>query len=161
MPRKRSFIQSSCCCLAILASGAAQALDLNQCDRVTVAVHGGEDMHRDLGEGRVIWRNWWSNEGTASDFMIVDCMEGRGLSFRTAEERMTDRGPFDRTDAALKIVELHQKGDRIFATFERMAKDLAKSARDIKIVTLTSETCACAAIYPELRGEKVPFELQS
>ena len=44
-----------------------QALDVTQCDRITHVSHGGQDMHRDLGEGRVMWRDWWSQEGTASD----------------------------------------------------------------------------------------------
>lgn len=108
-----------------------------------------------------MWRDWWSHEGTASDFFLADCDVGRALTFRTAEERMNDRSPFDRTEAALEIVELHQKGDRVFATLERIAKDLRKPARDIKIVTLDTEPCACAALYSEMRGDKVPFTLNN
>ena len=65
--------------MVLLLTGPAQALDLAQCDRVTHVSHGGEDMHRDLGEGRVMWRDWWSQEGTATDYIIEDCGTGEAL----------------------------------------------------------------------------------
>ena len=79
--------------------------------------------------------------------------------FRTAEERMTDRGSFDRTERALAIIDTHESGARVFATFERMAADLNKIARDIDIKVLGAEPCACAALYPGSRGEKTEFKL--
>ncbi|MEO0772220.1 MAG: hypothetical protein AAFZ04_03460 [Pseudomonadota bacterium] len=145
--------------LAIMLASPAAALDLSQCDRVTHISHGGEDMHRDLGDGRVMWRDWWSQEGTATDFVIEDCAPGQALRFRTAEENMGDRPPFDRTDDALKIVERHGRGARVFATLGRMADDLDGIARGITIDVSGQQSCACAALYGDMRGDKAAFML--
>ena len=145
--------------LLMTGAEAATALALSDCARTTHISHGGEDMHRDLGEGRVMWRNWWSQEGTATDYVIVDCDEGKALSFRTQEENMGDRPPFDRTNAALEIVETHESGARVFATLERMAADLERKVRDVNMTTLDAEPCACAALYAGLRGDKDKFVL--
>ncbi len=106
-----------------------------------------------------MWRDWWSQEGIATDFSIVDCARGEALMFRTAEERMTDRGPFDRTAKALQVIETHESGARVFSTFERMQADLKAIARDIEIKSIDTEPCACAALYPGARGDKTAFEL--
>lgn len=134
-------------------------MSLTDCDRTTHISHGGEADHVDLGEGRVMWRDWWSQEGTATSFSLVDCAPGTSLSFRTQEENMGNRLPFDRTDKALAVIDRHQSGARAFATFDRMAADLDAIARDINIITLDAEPCACAALYPEARGDKVEFML--
>lgn len=147
-------------CVFILI-GPAQALELAQCDRVTHTSHGGEDMHRDLGEGRVMWREWWSQEGTSSDFWIMDCGSGQALKFRTAEVNMGDPVPFERTEDALKVVDRHESGARIFATLARIANDLEGVARDVAVQSLTAETCACAALYAEMQGEKAGFALKN
>ncbi|WP_415920875.1 hypothetical protein [Tateyamaria sp. SN6-1] len=151
-----------CAYLAALVaclSGEAVALTLTDCDRTTHISHGGEADHRDMGEGRVMWRDWWSQEGTATSFVIVDCAPGAALTFRTAEDNMGTRLPFDRTDKALAIVERHENGARAFATFDRIAADLGGTAMDIDITTLTAEPCACAVLYPEARGDKTEFKL--
>ena len=137
----------------------AQALTLQDCDRTTHVSHGGEADHRDMGDARVMWRNWWSQEGTATSFEIVDCGTGAAVVFRTAEENMGARLPFDRTDKALDVIARHEAGARTFATFERMADDLNGIARDIALTTLTQEPCACAVLYPEMSGDKTPFEV--
>ena len=145
--------------LALMAAGSAQALTLADCDRTTHISHGGETAHVDLGEGRVMWRDWWSQEGTATDVVIVDCALGAALKFRTAEERMSDRAPFDKTDKALEIVATQEEGARVFASLPRIADELKPVARDITLTTLTDEPCACAAAYADLRGDKTAFEL--
>lgn len=142
-----------------MLGGEAVALSLTDCDRTTHISHGGEADHVDLGEGRVMWRDWWSQEGTATSFSLVDCAPGTVLTFRTQEENMGNRLPFDRTDKALAVIDRHQSGARAFATFDRMAADLDAIARDINIITLDAEPCACAALYPEARGDKVEFML--
>lgn len=147
-----------CACLLMLASPLT-ALELSQCDRITHVSHGGEDMHRDLGEGRVMWRDWWSQEGTATDYTVMDCAPGQALTFRTAEVNMGSDIPFDRTEDALKIIERHEGGARVFATLVRMAGDLDGVARDVSVRIWPTESCACAALYDELRGEKVGFAL--
>lgn len=148
--------------LLALVAGAvpAVALTLGDCTRVTHISHGGEADHVDLGDGRVMWRDWWSQEGSSTDMVIADCAPGAQLSFRTAEENMNARAPFNRTEDAMQIVARHESGARVFATLERMAGDLHTVARDVAITTEKSENCACAALYPELRGDKDAFRLQ-
>ncbi|WP_299591655.1 hypothetical protein [uncultured Tateyamaria sp.] len=144
---------------ALGLSATANALTLSECDRTTHISHGGEADHVDLGAGRVMWRDWWSQEGTATSFTLVDCVPGTALTFRTQEENMGNRLPFDRTDKALAVIDRHESGARAFASFDRMAADLNGIARDIEIKTLGAEPCACAALYPEARGEKTEFML--
>lgn len=146
--------------IALLFGGHAQALTLTECTRTTHISHGGEADHADLGEGRVMWRDWWSQEGTMTSFSIVDCGPGNALQFRTAEDNMSvERSAFDRTKDALDVIDRHQSGSRIFATFDRIAEDLRFIARDIEVTTSAMETCACAALYPDMRGEKKEFVL--
>ena len=152
------------CLLVLLALPAlpasAEPLTLAQCTRTTHVSHGGESDHADLGEGRVMWTDWWSQEGTATDITLMDCAEGRLLTFRSAETNMTrGRSSFDRTDLAMDVIARHEGGARAFATFERIAADLDKTARDIEIATVPHESCACAALYPEMRGDKAAFVL--
>ncbi|MEO0521880.1 MAG: hypothetical protein AAF088_03060 [Pseudomonadota bacterium] len=144
---------------AVLFGLPVNALTLQECDRTTHISHGGEADHVDLGEGRVMWRDWWSQEGTATSFTLVDCVPGTALTFRTQEENMGNRLPFDRTEEALGIIDRHESGARTFATFERMAADLKGIARDILIRRLSAEPCACAALYPAARGHKTEFML--
>lgn len=153
----RSLVQAALVCLA---ASSATSLTLPQCDRITYISHGGESDQTDLGEGRVMWIDWWSQEGTAKDITIMECATGDALSFRTAETNMTrGRRPFDKTDEALAVIALHESGARAFATFDRIAVDLDRVARDIRQHTATEESCACAALYPEMQNGKTPFDL--
>jgi hypothetical protein len=144
---------------AMLIAGQGHALTLADCKRTTHPSHGGEIFHQDLGEGRVMWTDWWSLEGTAKGFALVECASGEMLKFRSAEDNMGRRAAFDRTDDARDVLDRHQSGARAFATFERIAADLELIARDIAITVETTETCACAAAYPALRGDKTEFML--
>ncbi|MDX8349557.1 hypothetical protein SLH49_16355 [Cognatiyoonia sp. IB215446] len=137
----------------------AHALTLVDCTRTTHISHGGEADHMDLGEGRVMWRDWWSQEGTATTFILADCASGETLSARAAEENMGARHAFDRTGDVMAVLDRHQSGARVFATFPRIADDLGNIARDVVISTEVQENCACAALYPELRGDKTEFAL--
>ena len=145
--------------LILFAAGGAQALSVEDCTRITHISHGGEADHWDLGEGRVMWRDWWSQEGSATDITVMDCKPGAALTFRAAEENMNARFPFDRVEDALKVIAKHESGARVFATLERMADELAGFTRDVRIETRNEETCACAAFYPGLRGDKTEFVL--
>ncbi|WP_227270305.1 hypothetical protein [Roseobacter weihaiensis] len=142
-------------------AGGAQALAVEDCTRTTHISHGGEADHRDLGAGRVMWRDWWSQEGSATDLTVADCGPGTALRVRAAEENMNARLPFDRIDDALQVIARHESGSRIFATFDRMAADLERFTRDVTQLTLEAEVCACAALYPDLRGDKTEFRLES
>lgn len=146
--------------LAVGLAGQAGAVALGDCTRVTHISHGGEAAHRDLGEGRVAWLDWWSQEGTAHDIVIVECASGEALRLRTAEENMTQRAPFHRTERAVKIIEDEHRAARVFATLPRLAAALKGTARDIEELTLASEPCACAALYADLRGGKDAFVLE-
>lgn len=149
--------------LALLAVSAAPVLAepiaLEACTRTTHVSHGGEALHRDMGEGRVAWIDWWSQEGSAVDIVLMDCAPGDALRFRTAEENMSARPPINKTERAWAIVEREHAGARVFATLERIATAVAPHARDVKITRLSEETCACAALYPAQRGNKQSFEL--
>ncbi|MDB4241023.1 hypothetical protein N9801_02040, partial [Yoonia sp.] len=100
---------------ASVIAGQAQALDLIDCKRTTHPSHGGEIRHTDLGEERVMWIDWWSQEGTAKSISMVECASGETLRFRMAEENMGRRAMFDRTDDVIDILERHQSGARVFA----------------------------------------------
>ena len=145
---------------ATCMAAPAQALSLGDCTRVTHISHGGQADHVDLGDGRVMWRDWWSQEGSSTDIRIADCATGRVLGFRTAEENMNARPPFERTEDAMGVVAQHESGARVFATLERMAKDLKKIARDVAIDEPDRESCACAALYPQMRGDREAFRLE-
>ena len=146
--------------VACVTASQAPAVALMECTRTTHISHGGQADHADLGEGRVMWRDWWSQEGTMTSFSIIDCAPGQALRFRTAEDNMSvERSAFDRTKDALDVIDRHQSGSRIFATLDRIAEDLRFIARDIEVTTLVMETCACAALYPDLRGDKKEFVL--
>lgn len=143
-----------------MTAGGAQALVPADCNRVTHVSHGGESDHVDLGEGRVMWRTWWSQEGTATDIAVMECGLGQVLIARTAEENMGRRGPLERTDDALAVIARHETGSRVFAALERIADDLTGMARDVRVEDWTVESCACAAFYPDLRGDKTNFRLE-
>ena len=132
----------------------------SDCTRTTHISHGGEVDHVDLGEGRVMWLDWWSQEGTAKVITVMDCADGQALKARVAEDNMNARLPFDRTQDAMGVIARHESGARVFATLERIAGDLEEFSRDVRIEKLTQETCACAAFYPETRGSKTEFRLE-
>ena len=88
---------------ASLVAGQAHALTLAECKRTTHPSHGGEIRHMDLGEGRVVWLDWWSMEGTAKGFSLVECESGEMLKFRTADDwcHVTRRDFLDHHGGAL------------------------------------------------------------
>lgn len=144
--------------LLALMAGQAQATVLAHCERITHVAHGGQSGHSDLGEGRVIWLDWWNQEGIAEDLVLVECASGDALRFRTVEENMNRRLPLRKTDEAMRIVATEHKAARVFATLPRIAAAVEGVARDVTLFSLAShETCACSALYPELRGDKLPF----
>ena len=140
-------------------AGPALALSLAECDRTTHISHGGETGHVDFGEGRVGYAAWWSQEGVSRDLIVVDCASGRFLTVRTHEERINDRLIPDRTRKARGIIAEELMGSAALFSFERLADRLEPVGEDIEIASLDTEPCACAALYPELRGAKTAFEV--
>ncbi len=128
-----------------------------ECDRTTHISHGGETGHRDLGANRVGYAEWWSQEGVFTDLVVMNCATGEFLRTRVREERVSDRY-FDRTDKAVSVIEQELAAAPELFSFRRLADALDGTGRDIEIATSDAETCACAASYPELRGDKAPFE---
>ena len=142
----------------VTAGGQGSALTLEQCARTTHPSHGGEAGHRDVGGGRVAYAEWWSQEGVYLDFIVADCSTGQALRVRAREERISARPPFDRRQKVRKILETEFSGAPAFFNFDRLAKALHPTGRDIAIATLAVEPCACAAAYPDLTGDRTPFE---
>ncbi|MEL6518151.1 MAG: hypothetical protein AAFQ39_10560, partial [Pseudomonadota bacterium] len=68
----------------------AAALTLDDCNRTTHVSHGGEGGHMDLGAGRVLYGEWWSQEGVYVDVIVAHCGTGEFLKTRTREERIGD-----------------------------------------------------------------------
>ncbi|MEM9971390.1 MAG: hypothetical protein AAF762_09870 [Pseudomonadota bacterium] len=141
----------------LVAATPLHALTPAECNRVTHISHAGESGHRDLGAGRVGYAEWWSQEGTYLDLVIADCNDGVFLRTRTQEERISDRPAFDRTDDALKIIEQELTASPSLFSFTRLADALKRTGRDIKVDQAGTESCACAAYYPDLRGDRAPF----
>ena len=146
--------------LALLGTGAASALTLGDCRRVTHISYAGEAGHRDLGEGVVAWADWWSQEGVQETIVLADCGEGRALRTVTRSENMTADVPFDRTDRALETI-LNMTASPVMRGFEQIAERLETLRLDPEIVPLTTEPCACAAAYPSLRGDRPAFEMET
>ena len=144
-------------CLALFALPAA-ALTLAECERTTHVSHGGERGHRDMGAGRVLYGEWWSQEGVYTDLVVADCRAGKLLRTRTREQRISARLPFDRTEKALKIIETEFAASPSLFRLEGLARALKRPVRDIEISMMQSEPCACAALYPEARGNRAPFD---
>lgn len=145
--------------VAFACSMPAAALTLADCDRTIYVSHGGERGHRDLGADRVIFAEWWSQEGVYVDLIVANCATGQHLRTRTREERISDRLPFDRTEKALGIIETELAAAPELFSLNRLARALEKTGEDIEVAALEAEPCACAAVYPELRGDRAPFAL--
>lgn len=145
--------------MALLLASPAAALTLAECERVTHISHGGVAAHRDLGAGRVGWVDWWSQEGVFTDITIADCKSGEFLRTRVREERMSDRAPFDRTDMVQHIIETELQAAPALFSFTRLRDAIHPKGKDIELAVRSTEACACAAAYPDLRGEKTPYEV--
>ncbi len=143
--------------LALLVTGGAgQALTPEDCNRTTHVSHGGEAGHRDFGGTRVGYAEWWSQEGVYTDLVVMECGTGAFLRTRVREERVSDRY-FDRTEKAADLIERALAAAPELFSFRRLAEALDGTGRDIEIGRTDIETCACAAFYPEARGDKTPF----
>jgi len=144
--------------LGVLATPAF-GLTLADCDRVTHISHGGMTGHVDFGGGRVGWADWWSQEGVFTDLTVADCDTGGFLKTRVREAFMSERSPFDRTEAVQDIIAREMATTPALFSFARLRDAIHPKGRDIRLSVLADEPCACAAVYPELRGDKTPYEV--
>lgn len=145
--------------LAALAAPSLAVASVEVCDRVTHPSHGGSDGHRDLGNGKVMWVEWWAHEGVFKDVWLADCRTGIALSLRTWEERIRDRHVIDRTDQVVRHLTRNAEAAPAFFTVERMANDIRRDGVDLSVTRYDEEFCACAEAYAALRGGKAPFEV--
>ncbi|MEM9426536.1 MAG: hypothetical protein AAGA06_07520 [Pseudomonadota bacterium] len=145
--------------ILVMIASPAMALTLAECQRITHVSHGGVAGHVDYGSGRVGWVDWWSQEGVFTDYTVADCQTGEFLRTRVREERMSARPPFDRRDAVQEIIETEMQGAPVLFSFRRLRDAIHPKGKDIELAVLADEPCACAAAYPELRGEKTPYEV--
>ncbi len=146
--------------ISMMFASPVQAFTLADCTRVTHLSHGGEAGHRDFGGGVVGWANWWSQEGVEDVILLADCGEGRVLRTVTRSENMVPGVPFDRTDRALAVIE-PMLASPVMRGFEQIADRLTDLRLDPRLEPLTTEPCACAAAYPELRGDRPAFEMET
>ncbi len=157
--RRHGFGAMTLAAALIWVGAAAQALTLADCRRITM-IHGGEARHVDLGEGRVMWIQWWSLEGTGHWLHIVDCDSGAALVTLTRSEHLREDLPFNRTVRAVEAVQ-----PLLASPVMRGFDQLANRLQDLNLVperqVLTAEPCACAAAYPELRGDRPAFEMET
>jgi hypothetical protein len=142
--------------VALVAFPLAAAVEA--CDRVTHISHGGSGDHRDLGNGKVMWVDWWAQEGVFKDVWLADCRTGTALSLRTWEERIGTRHVIDRTERVVDVIDRQAEAAPSFFTIDRVAKLVEKDGVDLTVAMYATEFCACAAAYPELRADKAPFE---
>ena len=144
--------------ISILALSATQAFAaLDECNRVTAASHGGERAYQDMGRGKVLWVEWWSQEGVYDTVWLADCRTGIALDLRTHEERITDRVIPDQTEHVLETVRRQAETAPAFFTIERVAQLIRRDGRGLHIQQYSDEFCGCAQAYPEMRGDKEPF----
>ena len=144
-------------CLLMACALPAHALELGQCERTTHISHGGEADHRDLGHGRVAYAEWWSQEGVFRDLIVADCKAGERLMLRTQEDRIGRRPPFDRRAKAASILARELQVSPSLFSLDRLAGALKGAGRDISVDEMIEEPCACAALYPEYRGDRAAF----
>ncbi len=145
---------------ALIGTSGAQALTLAECTRVTHVSHGGEAGHRDLGQGVVAWANWWSQEGVQETLVLADCRAGEMLSVVTRSENMNRALPFDRTDRAVDAID-SMSASPVMRGFAQIAQRLEGMHLAPEITALTTEPCACAVLYPALRGDRPAFEMDT
>ncbi|MEO1677362.1 MAG: hypothetical protein AAFU80_04295 [Pseudomonadota bacterium] len=119
--------------------------------------NGWEGGHRDLGAGRVAFAETWSAEGVYTDIYVSDCETGESLRTRTRQELMSDAPPFDRTRRAVEVVDRHARRHPALFGIDMLAEELSGIGEGTATFVTPDELCACAAFYPELRGDRTPF----
>ena len=91
-------------------------------------------------------------------YMVQDCAAGSALWLHTYREEPRGNPTYDHTDEVLTLLD-----DAKANSEQRSIGTLVASAAAPRIDTLESgpvgvETCMCAELYPELQGDKVPYE---
>lgn len=137
----------------------AEATSVASCTR-TLAVHGEENRHTDLGGSLVMWGELWSNQGFYDDLYMADCASGEALRARMASQGVTEAIPYDRRNDAGEALTTLLSGSMAFLNLDRAEAALTGVRVPVERLQLTDEPCACAVFYPEARGDKRPFAEQ-
>lgn len=142
-----------------LAGTPVSALELGQCDRVTHLSHAGAARHMDHGDGHVSWVSWWAQEGVYTDLHVGDCTDQTVLTSRLREENIREFA-FDRREAGADILDRHTRRASAFFSLQDLADDLSRLGLTAEVAPMDAEVCACAAAYPDSRGDLTAFELE-
>lgn len=153
-----------CRALLILALSASSALavPIQDCDRLTLAHHAGSSSHQDLGNQNVVWIDWWyflGREYSGQSVELADCSTGVRLRMLTGYFVEIWGGvQVNRTDEMFKALVHHARTSPATFTVDRMASLFGSKGVPTSVAQYDTESCACHAAYPELRGAKEPYE---
>jgi len=154
--------------LGVLAACAGLYLSPDDC-RVMFGGHGGTNPPFDFGRGLV------GTEGSDSPpdgysysfFEIKDCRSGQVAQVNTALWEQRGKGWVNilrnaDPDGFKTAVLSREKGQE----FEWILQSLERYGLTGNVVTAVyedheTETCGCRVYYPELRGDKEPYEAQA
>ena len=142
---------------ALLAASPVLAA-VESCDRMIPLSNGGVAAHQDLQDGKVMWVEWWAQEGNFHDVWLAECRTGTALSLRTWEDRIKSRYVAKKTERVIDKILRQSQAASAFFTIDRVADVVRKDGVDLTVAMYPHEFCACAVAYPELRGEKAPFK---
>lgn len=161
-----SILSSAFVLLVVGPHASAEPVDLSICAEATQV--STETSHRDLGRGVVAYRAEIAlpEKFTFVDQMLHECESGLRLTLRMQAQVHEDDHPLyanqreydletDVTELFVSLIE--EQGVHSFDYVEKKARVLGS---DVFRGVMEDENCACALIYPDLRGEKKPFEIE-
>ena len=135
----------------------SDAMTLDACAR-PIATHGEEYGHTDLTGGLVLWGERWSNQGFYEDIHMANCQTGEALTGRMVSQGMREAIPYDRRAQAGEALQTLLAGSVAFLNLDRAETALDSVRVPVERTVLRDEPCACAALYPEERGDRFPFQ---
>jgi hypothetical protein len=136
---------------ALLGAGPALALDAEQCVAPSGRLNIVEFGHIDLGQGRVLWEAGFGTKDLFQlTFLISDCATGATIAPLVWTEGLDATWKFRAEALALARAEPS-------LPLSDLAGKLVALGMPRDEFTLTDESCACAAFYPELRGDKPAY----
>ncbi|UYV35961.1 hypothetical protein N4R57_12990 [Rhodobacteraceae bacterium D3-12] len=140
-----------------LAAGNAAALSISPpCERDS----GGMNAAKIAGwsNGHVLTSYVWEGAGTPAAkwktdaiMRLIDCRSGKFVLLSRAK----GGDKYDLTDKQMSVLQRLEQGEKIsLNSFQRAMKRAGVATKRYRD---TDETCTCKVYFPELRGNKVPF----
>jgi hypothetical protein len=116
---------------------------------------GGVVGQEQARNGRVVGSE---NVFAEAIYLFFDCNEGSGAWLRTYGEEPEGTVNYDVRDAAASVIDtaLSASEPQSFSDFLETVRSAGIAVDDIRALGI--ETCLCAEVYPQMRGDKVPFE---